>query len=372
MSPSETVVFPSLSRRPARPPRLDSLSGIRPVASLMVFAVHVNSLFSGRLREVVGDSVGAGGGYSVTFFFVLSGFVLAWTARPGDTAGDFWRRRFARIYPVYLLAFVLGVLVTGLVQGRHIDGGPALASLFLVQAWFPTSTYYFSTNGVAWALSCEAFFYLVFPFAIGPLLRLQRAGRRVLQVALATGIVALAGLAALLPLGWLAHQFPVAGLFALLLGCTVAVDVSRSEVLGAQIGLRTALTITVVVLVVVNVAPVATFGASALPVIPFLLVISAGARRDLSGRGSVFASRIMVRAAGLSFCFYLTHQLVIKTLGVSLRHLPLLPGAGLVAGVAAFVISVGVAWLLHTRLERPAEQLLRGRSTHPAPVIVAG
>lgn len=372
MSLSHAVAASGSVRRPVRPPRLDSLSGIRPVASLMVFAVHVNSLLSGRLREVVGGSVGAGGGYSVTFFFVLSGFVLAWTARPGDTATDFWRRRFARIYPVYLLAFVLGVLVTGVVQGRHIDGGPAVASLFLVQAWFPTSTYYFSTNGVAWALSCEAFFYLVFPFAIGPLLRLGRSRRRALQVALATAIVVLATIAAGVHLGWLAHQFPVAGLCAFLLGCTVAIDVSRGEVLGAQIGLRLALVVTVVVLVVVNVAPVATFGAAALPVIPFLLVISAGARRDLSGRGSVFASSLMVRAAGLSFCFYLTHQLVIKTLGVSLRHLPLLPGAGLPAGIAAFVISVGFAWVLHTRVERPAERVLRGRSAHPVPVTVSG
>jgi peptidoglycan/LPS O-acetylase OafA/YrhL len=39
----------------------------------------------------------------VSFFFVLSGFVLTWSARPDDIATGFWRRRIARIYPVHLV-----------------------------------------------------------------------------------------------------------------------------------------------------------------------------------------------------------------------------------------------------------------------------
>ncbi len=359
-------------RRSGRPPRLDSLSGIRPVASFMVFSVHVNTLFGGRLHELVGQSIGAGGYYTVTFFFVLSGFVLVWTARPDDTATGFWRRRFARIYPVYLVTLVFGLLVSTFVQQHTFAEGPALASLVLVQSWFPTARYYFSSNGVAWALSCEAFFYLVFPLLIGPMLRLARRGRRLLQVCLLAGVVVLATAAAVIPLEWLAHQFPVTGLLGFLLGCTLAVDVARGEVVASGVGLRTALVITALVLILINVVPVATFGATALPVLPFLLLISAAARRDLSGRGSVFANRVMVVAASLSYCFYLTHQLVIKTIAVGVSHLPQLPGAGLPFGVLAFVLSVGAAWLLHTRVERPAERWLRGRSKHGAPVTVAG
>lgn len=41
----------------------------------------------------------------VSFFFILSGLVLAWVWQPGN---GFYRRRFARIYPAYVVGLIAG------------------------------------------------------------------------------------------------------------------------------------------------------------------------------------------------------------------------------------------------------------------------
>src|SRR5689334_3276648 len=104
-----------------RSARLPSLTGLRFYAALLVFLSHV-ALPMATIRLIADDKVEytllwlvrPGGGLGVTFFFVLSGFILTWSARPSDTARAFWRRRAAKIIPSYLVAWVLAmVLVAG-------------------------------------------------------------------------------------------------------------------------------------------------------------------------------------------------------------------------------------------------------------------
>ena len=107
------------------------------------------------------------GGYqAVTTFFVLSGFVLT-----RSYAATFWNRRntlryalgrAARVYPVYLLS--LAVVAPFIVED-HTPGKAAYvaAHLFLVQAWLGAIPVNWNTP--AWSLSCEMFFYAVFPLA---------------------------------------------------------------------------------------------------------------------------------------------------------------------------------------------------------------
>ena len=115
-------------------------------------------------------------GYTgVTLFFVLSGFILAYNYPVVTARVRFWISRFARIYPVYLLAFLIMLpSALQLLMQRH---NPRLwmgvpESLFLLQAWDPKTS--FMINGPAWTLSVEAFFYLVFPFILLPLTRMSR------------------------------------------------------------------------------------------------------------------------------------------------------------------------------------------------------
>src|SRR5437764_11248338 len=89
----------------------------------------------------------------VDFFFVLSGFVLTWSARPDLGPLRFWQNRFARIWPLHLTTLGLAVLV-GVAVGVG-DLTALVSNLFLVQAWWPQQHVYFGFNAVSWSLSCE-------------------------------------------------------------------------------------------------------------------------------------------------------------------------------------------------------------------------
>jgi peptidoglycan/LPS O-acetylase OafA/YrhL len=122
---------------------------------------------------------------SVSFFFLLSGYVLATVyLREGKRVdkGKFFTARFARIYPLYLVTLVLDsphlllekVHRNGIAVGAVKTVGVFLAHVVLLQAWYGQRL-----NGLDfpnWSLSAEAFFYLCFP-ALGFLLwKLRGAG----------------------------------------------------------------------------------------------------------------------------------------------------------------------------------------------------
>ncbi len=101
----------------------------------------------------------------VSFFFVLSGFVLALAycgPRSMPTPSGFWWARATRIVPVYLLALALAVGLSA--QSASVDAYAVALDLLFLQAWFPP--YPLVINGPAWSLSVEAFFYFSLPLSL--------------------------------------------------------------------------------------------------------------------------------------------------------------------------------------------------------------
>lgn len=171
----------------ARQHDLDALTGLRFFAALAVFAAH---FFTYELwvshSSLALSSIRNGFTLSVFVFFVLSGFILTiayermesyavdWNARK-----KFWIARFARMYPVYLLAFLWFAPFilhhrflndpTGLAVRKSAASG--LAAIFLVQSWI-SDRFAVSWNGPAWTLSMETGFYLAFPWLLRGVARL--------------------------------------------------------------------------------------------------------------------------------------------------------------------------------------------------------
>jgi peptidoglycan/LPS O-acetylase OafA/YrhL len=149
-----------------RPP-LHALTGVRFFAALAVFLFHYSAGFNGYLKAIVEY-----GYLGVSFFFVLSGFILAYNyAEKEFDIRRFAIARFARIYPVYAFAIMFGVLLIWLApQTSHQPPMSVPLALqvviesFLLQAWTPWT--YCGINCSGWSLSAEAFFYLCFPFII--------------------------------------------------------------------------------------------------------------------------------------------------------------------------------------------------------------
>jgi peptidoglycan/LPS O-acetylase OafA/YrhL len=169
-------------------PRLEALTGLRYVAALCVLLAHMGYHLPPEPKEWVWfiglSSLG------MPLFFVLSGFLMAYNysalfrARFGRTLWSYGVARFARIYPVYAACLLLSFSFMGNffndLRDRPADTYKSLAYVgTLTQSWGHVPV--FADNnprtvcqsylGVAWSVSTEAFFYLVFPLVAIPLAR---------------------------------------------------------------------------------------------------------------------------------------------------------------------------------------------------------
>src|SRR4051812_21323168 len=166
---------PSGKRRELR-----SLTSVRFFAALGVVLYHYARDALGAapswLRTLI-DS----GAIGVTLFFVLSGFILVYVSSGSDLRDpqarrNFYVRRVARVYPVYLLAWML-VGIVSIARWTTLDASLTYAAkvtavygglaALLLQSWVPTAAPVWNWPG--WSLSVEAFFYALFPF-LHPLL----------------------------------------------------------------------------------------------------------------------------------------------------------------------------------------------------------
>lgn len=168
---------------------LNALTGTRFFAAFWVVAYHFTIEFqraplpgkpaSGVLAPPKLGLVLMRGHLAVDFFFLLSGFILAYTyATPGGklrgSAREFWVARIARIYPVYLLGLAMALPEYLKVEpNRAIFAISGVAHLTMLHAWLPFTL---DWNQPSWSLSVEAFFYLLFPFVLPLAGRLRRKG----------------------------------------------------------------------------------------------------------------------------------------------------------------------------------------------------
>jgi peptidoglycan/LPS O-acetylase OafA/YrhL len=178
----------------AKPNQMTALTGARAIAALWVVAFHYAPQGVSGWTQI-GTRMLTRSGIAVSFFYVLSGFILTYTygaATRKDTIQRFWWARFARIYPAYAVAFVLispFILCEGPKNGmveKTVWSG--LTSIALLQSWFPMLA--LQWNPPAWSLSVEAFFYVLFPFLLPRL----KAVRRIPYLFIILPAVSLAGL----------------------------------------------------------------------------------------------------------------------------------------------------------------------------------
>ena len=156
-----------------------SLQSWRFIFALMIFLHHFPVNGKGLFE--------AGGSCGVSFFLILSGFVMAAgygekILSPSFSFGTYVKRRWARIYPLHLLCLLAAILLSiKSMAWQHLL--ILVPNALLLQSWIPIREVYFSGNAVSWCLSDLFFFYALFPL-LGRFLFRKKFGQSVLFVIL--------------------------------------------------------------------------------------------------------------------------------------------------------------------------------------------
>jgi len=162
-----------------------SLDGLRAVSFLLVFFSHAG----------LGDLVP--GGFGVTVFFFLSGYLITTLMRAefernrSVNLRHFWLRRALRILPPFYLVLGASIGATLLFEPPGSLSGAAVAAqaLHVSNYWIIYHGYeglpVDGGTGVYWSLAVEEHFYILFPWLYLALCKLKLSGRQQAAVFLA-------------------------------------------------------------------------------------------------------------------------------------------------------------------------------------------
>ncbi len=339
------------------------------------------------------------GHVGVTFFFVLSGFILAWCyhrsfAVTGD--GDrpavrrrFWRARWARVWPLHAAMFLAFVPIALQAAGTSIGALVELAwqgvlNVLLLHAWLPiggpdglADTF----NAPSWTLSVEACFYLLFPLLAVLLVRRLRWGVGQLALLAVASWIALGALGLALDGSergeWVMRVFPPVRLADFVIGVAIGLVVvqglqrrvldGRPQRMAAAAPAWTALE--ALALAAACASPLVwALGASRvlpdtlgtswfhLPAIAAAILVVSLERGAISRR--LLAWRPLVWLGEVSYALYLVHLfLVLAAYRVGLYDV----AGPWISSLLLAGVSIAISGFVHARFEQPVRARLTAR-----------
>jgi peptidoglycan/LPS O-acetylase OafA/YrhL len=334
------------------------LTGFRGVAALIISTYHFMLAATGNPPLVLN-----GGYLAVDAFFVLSGYVLAYNyadvfriANDRAVYADFLFKRFARLYPAYIVLMALYTLKLALKPGGldGLTGWDAICNVLMLTGWGLHAT---PIIGLSWSVSAELFCYAAFPLIL--LLVRQRPVPPFLSVALmAVLILAIAraggGIEGPLDVVSYVTVFPLLRAVA---GFTLGVVLCG---VGSRIRRLPEPTINLYMLLSIGaLVAAAVFDRSDLVTYAAVVCTVFWVAQDSALSGILFGNRAIYRLGEVSYSVYLIHPLVFSAL---LRVSDKLQAmAGNVAGLAiTFALYVGVTVLLSELSYRVLE--MRGKA----------
>ncbi|HEY0943665.1 MAG TPA: acyltransferase [Opitutaceae bacterium] len=298
-------------------------------------------------------------GMGVEIFFVISGFIMAFTCegRFGDRrfAAGFFRRRLERVAPLY---WIFTTLMLGVILGMpeavgHTARTPAyVASSYLFLPWPRADAELRPLLALGWTLNYEMFFYAVFGAC---LLLPRRWGAAVLAACLLTA-VALHGF---IPESWWILRFwtePI--VLEFLVGVGLAKLYQKGVRLPRALSVAGAAAALALVAYCVQVDLENSLLRAGLPaaVLAAAWILAADAP---TGR----FSRLLCLGGDASYALYLSHPFALNlvAMGWEMHELE----APWVFVIVSCTLALALATAVHLALERPLAAWLRSR-TPPA------
>ncbi|MFC5064254.1 acyltransferase family protein [Actinomycetospora atypica] len=297
----------------------------------------------------------------VSVFFVLSGFVIAWSARPGMRATAFIRRRLVKIFPNHLVMWALVML---LFATPRADWTVWLPNLFLVHPLIPDLDISLGVNMPAWSLGSELLFYLCFPLLVGPISRIASNRLWLWAAAMVAGLAVYKILAVtVVPDGggtgvaiepdlryWFGYIFPVGRMFEFGLGAILA-SIVRS---GRWVRITPVPAAVLMVLgYVATLFTPAQFALNLVTVIPIGLLVASLADADVRGARTGLQGPVFVWFGKISFGFYLCQSVTIFYLRAATGGPQYSTPVAVLVLIGLFATSILGGWCLHRFVEMP-------------------
>jgi exopolysaccharide production protein ExoZ len=323
------------------PVYFNSIQLLRFFAALYVVLFHISSPWNhtaDHFTNLFNHGYGA-----IDLFFVISGFVVLQSGDTSNTgiraSGEFLKRRFIRLYPVYWI-FLLLFLAVGWVQIKTTTIWGFWRSFFLLPG-------HKGIIGTSWTLQYELYFYILIALFV-----LNRRFKWLLVVLFALSLISMAGVVMASAFG---RHFPVYGFYNefvanFFLGCVVYVIYNRIPA-----GLATGLVITGVLLfffmpVTIYLRHFISFG------IPAAMLLAG--LTSLENHQKIKINRWFILLGNASYCLYLIHVPIIwfvwKQIGLYYQNNRLL----LLLEVAVIVV---FSVLLYQYFEAPLLRFLSKR-----------
>ncbi len=352
-------------------PTLPALTALRFFAALLVVLHHYSPA-----KSFLPPALTSLGMSAVSFFFVLSGFILTYhyTAPASGlivARRTFFVARLARLMPSYLLALAV---VTPLHSTKFVAGFMLVP--LLAQAWVPPAALLW--NPPAWSLSVEWFFYLLFPFLVrsfqgrnATTVLLVSAGctaaiPMLQDVLLSLGAVQ-TGSNAQLPQNWIHFfaYFPICRLPEFTAGMALAKIFTSARPIEARVFSKLAMAATAAMVVCAALRldyPIAGSGF-------VVLIISAALIFGVAGANGAFVRRLatpsLTALGEASYALYILHYPVLLWWLSSPHRNRLAQWSAEADFLSYLALAVGLALLVHRYYERPLRAYLVTTLTYP-------
>ncbi len=354
---------------------IKSLNALRFVFALMVFLSHLNYIIptTNEFWSFCYRYVFREGYVGVSFFFMLSGYILAYRYADEFVSNTFSfktfvRRRLARIVPMYYVGLLIALPLsfTEFLEGDRVFYFKKLVTnLFLIQSLVPISDYYFSFNGVSWSVATELVFYVSFPVVVTFLIRQRSLKKIVCTITVLLVIIATILLNSPNAYYWL-YISPYLRIADFVMGICLFlwlknknIKIPKEKATSWEVRALYVFFFFLVVQTYVH----ENFKVGTFYWVPIATIIGVFSITNVHGRLSAFLSHKLLQHLGhISFSFYLLHHSFFKYYEQYLMHKIPSQWTGFVI-LFLLLISVFTSSITYNYIEEPARKLLRKRFT---------
>ena len=336
----------------------------------------------------------------VSFFFVLSGFILTYNypKLAGKTEIlQFWRARFARIWPAHAFALFICIFVFAL-KPLTAWGVPLVyniaAHALMIHGWLLQDQFFFTINPPSWSISTEFAFYLLFPLLIWKQERTWWA-KLALAALVVLGFVWFGGHCHPhlsdsgnpngLTIRGLMYINPLVRVFEFVLGMSCATLWNRIRDKKMNAGILTALEVTCIAAIALYVGNIYNLveplkATDVGKVVRFWLLYDGNCfafaglifvcalQKGLLSR--MLSNKVCVWLGEISYSIYLLHMALIV---IYAQNKQLFAGINSPIVFAGYcLVLIGASHLTYTFIEKPMRKLLAGKRSAKAKVLTTG